>query len=792
MKHFIDLSGVTAKEIRNLSDQFSGYSDKGIKLEFTNYYMKIGEKPYFGISGECHFSRVAHSRWEETILRMKMGGINIISTYIFWIHHEEEEGTFCFDGNKNIRKFVELCHKHKMYVIIRIGPFDHGEVRNGGLPDWLYGKPFEVRGLNPGFLSLTRIWYKKLAEQLGNLYYKDGGPIIGAQIENEYMHSAAPWEMTTGVTNEWIPGGSEGNDYMIALKKIAFEEGIITPFYTCTGWGGAATPTDEMLPLWGGYAYWPWIFYNWRGEHPATPEFIYRDYHNNSVPKTYNFEPKYEPESLPYACCEMGGGMANYYHYRFQLPYESIDAMANIKIAGGCNFLGYYMYCGGSNPHGIKTPYLNECQCPKISYDYQAPVGEFGQLRPSYFRLKSLHMFIDHYKELLCHMTTELPENSQSIKPEDVESFRYAVRTDGKGGFVFINNFQDHVDCVKKQKHNIELKLASKEILIPDISIEAGEEAILPFNLDFGGYRLVYAKAQPLVYFDSSTEYIKRQTFVFFCPEGMEPEYLWESRDFKEVIGEHINVVKLDDGKIKVNQDTDQDTNYIIYGDKGEVEIITLSRKSSLESYVIEENGVKSLLLSDCPILYDGNFRISMNPDNTSVNLRLMKESALYPKIHAAIINKETESLLGVEKISGAVFSGFELKYKEDLSYIDDLEIIKSGPSRYVITIPDCCKAMKEVILQIDYQGDVGQLFANGKLISDNFSNGATWEIGLNTIEELKKDSEMTLVITPLKNDVKIDVSSTMAGRMELESESIAKLVSIRIKPIIEVELNLR
>ena len=81
-----------------------------------------------------------------------------------------------------------------MYVIVRIGPFCHGEVRNGGLPDWLYGKPFEVRSLDPGFLDYTRRLYREYAQQFEGLYYKYSGPIIAAQIENEYMHSAAPWE----------------------------------------------------------------------------------------------------------------------------------------------------------------------------------------------------------------------------------------------------------------------------------------------------------------------------------------------------------------------------------------------------------------------------------------------------------------------------------------------------------------------------------------------------------------------------------------------------------------------
>lgn len=376
-------------------------------------------------------------------------------------------------------------------------PFCHGKVRNGGLPDWLYGKPFEVRSLDAGFFDYTRRIYRKYSEQFKRLYYKDGGPIIGTQIENEYMHSAAPWEMITGVSNEWVPGGQDRNEYMITLKQIAQEEGIITPFYTCTVWGGAATPTDEMLPLWGVMHFGHGYFITIKGNIQRHLS-IYIDNHNNEAAKTYNFEPTYPPESLPYACCEMGGGMTCFYNYRIQLPYESVDAMANIKLASGCNFLGYYMYRGGSNPKGSKLPYLNEHQCSKISYDYQAAIGEYGQLRRNYFRLKALHIFLQNFADSFCQMTTKLPEGSQDIQPEDVDTLRYAVRTDGKSGYLFLNNYQDHVQCKPKTNEKIILKLSNRNIEIPDISIAAGEEAILPFYIDIEGYRLVYAKAQLL------------------------------------------------------------------------------------------------------------------------------------------------------------------------------------------------------------------------------------------------------------------------------------------------------
>lgn len=209
--------------------------------------------------------------------------------------------------------------------------------------------------------------------------------------------------MTVGINDMWLNSGSDGNSHMLKLKEIALEAGIDTPIYTCTGWGGATTPVPDMLPLWGGYAYWPWIYYEegrleGMNEHPATPEYIFRDKHNNKIPKSYNFEPQYAPEDYPYACCEMGGGMVQFYKYRFAFPYRSVPAMTVMKVAEGCNLIGYYMYHGGSNPRGKVNPFTNDLATPKISYDFNAMIGEFGQVRESYQRTKLQHYFFQRSK----------------------------------------------------------------------------------------------------------------------------------------------------------------------------------------------------------------------------------------------------------------------------------------------------------------------------------------------------------------------------------------------------------
>lgn len=781
MEYKINLKTVREQRIERLSDKFCGTDNRGNELAFTNYYLTVNGKPFFGILGECHYSRVHESQWEDTIIKMKMGGINVVSTYCFWNHHEETEGHFRFDGNRNVRRFVEICRKHGMYVLIRIGPYDHGEVRNGGIPDWVYGKPFEVRSLNEGWLSCTRKLYHQFAEQLKGLLFQDGGPIIGTQLENEYMHSASPWEMTTGVSNEWVFGGADGEAYMRTLKKIAREEGIITPFYTCTGWGGAATAADEMLMLWGGYAFWPWIFYDYRGEHPVTPEYLYRDYHNNAVPKTYNFEPVYEPERFPYACCEMGGGMACYYYYRFQLPYKSVDAMANIKIAGGCNFLGYYMYRGGSNPKGEKIPYLNECQCPKISYDYQAAIGEYGQLRPSYFRLKALHFFVKNFEKTLCGMVTVLPEGSQDMEPADQDTLRFSVRTDGKGGFLFLNNYQDHCVCKDKEGETVTLQLPERDIQIPELSLAAEEEAVLPFEMEVEGGHLLYAKAQPI-------SVIRRENhavYFFFIPEGMRPEYVWKAdsvvlEDAPEDCAAHREAKTL-----RVAVPEERMSSYTVSTGRGKTEIVTLTREQSLRFYEIERDGEKTAVLADSPLLYDGEKLELESPADGAKTSTLL----FYPPQELEV---EENGKTAVSPAKEGIFQGAEIAWEQAFFAKEILETKQCGPSRYSFRIPGEYAQCKDALIQILYEGDIGHLFINGELISDHFCNGAVWEIGLKEVWDLSMGDEMTIYITPKKEDANVDVSSTMAGRMEQLKNAVADLKSVAIQAIGSIRVRLR
>jgi beta-galactosidase len=205
-----DGEGRRAGERFSRPSKLGGSGPAGQTISLTDYYMEQDGRPVIPVMGEFHYSRFPHEFWDEEVAKIAAGGVDILSTYVFWIHHEEEEGRFDWSGDNDLRAFVRCCARHGLQVAVRVGPFAHGECRNGGFPDWLYGRPFPVRSTDPRFLHYVRRLYQEISTQLDGLLYKDGGPVVGVQLDNEYMHTGAPWEVTFRQGVEWVPSGDEG------------------------------------------------------------------------------------------------------------------------------------------------------------------------------------------------------------------------------------------------------------------------------------------------------------------------------------------------------------------------------------------------------------------------------------------------------------------------------------------------------------------------------------------------------------------------------------------------------
>jgi len=425
------------------------------------------------VMGEIHYSRLPEKEWREAVKKMKDGGVTIIATYVFWNHIEAKEGIFNWSGNRNLRKFIEICKDENMPVVLRVGPFCHGEARNGGIPDWFFEKNIKSRSEEPEFLALVKLLYRQIFTQVQGLQWKDGGPIMACQFDNEYRGHGS---------------------YLMALKNIANEIGFDLPFYTRTGWPELRTPVPygELLPLYGDYAdgFWERSIEPTAGNYYKA--FNFKEFRSSTAIASEQLKNQKEKvtagdDAYPYFTCELGGGMATAYHRRPWIYPEDAYSLAVVKLGSGSNLLGYYMYHGGTNPESEQ--YLNEIQkspatnyndMPVKTYDFQAPLGEFGQPYPHYYTLRKLHLFMKDFGATLAPMKASFPM-AQDIAKGDDSHLRWSYRSEGDSGFVFINNYERLQKLTNKK--NVRFNICGVKFPSRSITIPAGTICIFPVNI---------------------------------------------------------------------------------------------------------------------------------------------------------------------------------------------------------------------------------------------------------------------------------------------------------------------
>ena len=144
-------------------------------------------KPHRYVSGSIHYFRVLPSSWRDRLEKIRLGGANTITTYVEWSSHEPRPGTFVFSDHRDIVSFITTAQEVGLDVILRSGPFMDAERDFGGLPAWLLkNKDIKVRTHDKYYMERVTLWFTKLFSVLQPLLFKNGGPIIMIQIENEY------------------------------------------------------------------------------------------------------------------------------------------------------------------------------------------------------------------------------------------------------------------------------------------------------------------------------------------------------------------------------------------------------------------------------------------------------------------------------------------------------------------------------------------------------------------------------------------------------------------------------
>ena len=343
--------------------------------DFTvgNKTFLLNGEPFVVKAAEVHYPRIPQAYWDHRIKMCKALGMNTLCIYVFWNIHEQREGQFDFTGNNDVAEFCRLAQKNGMYVIVRPGPYVCAEWEMGGLPWWLLKKKdIRLREQDPYFMERVKIFEQKVGEQLAPLTIQNGGPIIMVQVENEY--------------------GSYGEDkpYISAIRDCL--RGIygdkLTLFQCDWSSNFEKNGLDDLV--------WTMNF--------GTGANI-----DHEFARLKELRP-----DAPLMCSEFWSGWFDKWgaNHETRPAKDMVDGMDEM-LSKNISFSLYMTHGGTSFGHwaGANSPGF----APDVtSYDYDAPINEYGGTTDKYFQLRKM---MQKYSKTKLPAIPKMPAQFIAIPP---------------------------------------------------------------------------------------------------------------------------------------------------------------------------------------------------------------------------------------------------------------------------------------------------------------------------------------------------------------------------------------
>ncbi|VFQ63388.1 unnamed protein product [Cuscuta campestris] len=353
---------------RVASSSSSSSSSSSIEVSHDGRAITINGIPRLLLSGAIHYPRSTAEMWPDLMKKAKEGGLDAIETYVFWNAHEPVRGQFDFSGNHDLVRFIKTARDAGLYVVLRIGPYVCAEWNYGGFPVWLHNLPgvTQLRTANDVYMGAMQNFTTMIVDMVKKeeLFASQGGPIILAQIENEYGNVNAPYGAAGKAYLDWCANFATSLDIGVPWIMCQQKDAPPPMLETCNGWYcDQYKPKNPTTPkMWT--ENWTGWFKNWGGKDP------------------------------------------------YRTAEDVAFAVARFFQTGG-TFQNYYMYHGGTNfGRTAGGPYIT------TSYDYDAPIDEYGNLKqPKYGHLKELHDVLHSVEKALTtgNITTTNLDNSLQI-----------------------------------------------------------------------------------------------------------------------------------------------------------------------------------------------------------------------------------------------------------------------------------------------------------------------------------------------------------------------------------------
>ncbi|XP_011000544.1 PREDICTED: beta-galactosidase 15-like [Populus euphratica] len=321
------------------------------KVTYDGRAIIIDGKHKLLVSGSIHYPRSTAQMWPDLIKKSKEGGLDAVETYVFWDSHEPARREYDFSGNLDLIRFLKTIQDEGLYAVLRIGPYVCAEWNYGGFPVWLHNMPgVQLRTANDVFMNEMRNFTTLIVNMVKqeNLFASQGGPVILAQIENEYGNVMSSY-------------GDEGKAYIEWCANVAQSLHIGVPWLMCQ----QADAPEPMINTCNG-----WYCDQFTPNRPTSPK-MWTENWTGWFKSWGGKDPHRTAEDLAFA-------VARFYQL-------------------GGTFQNYYMYHGGTNfGRTAGGPYIT------TSYDYDAPLDEYGNLnQPKWGHLKELHDVLHSMEDTL-------------------------------------------------------------------------------------------------------------------------------------------------------------------------------------------------------------------------------------------------------------------------------------------------------------------------------------------------------------------------------------------------------
>jgi len=508
---------------------------EGKSVSYDGKSFIINGKRVFIYSGEMHYFRIPPSQWHDRLLKAKRAFLNCIGTYMAWNWHEQREGEFCFEGDRDLEKWMELIEDSGLYIIARPGPYICAEWDFGGFPNWLIPKDCEMRSLEPNFIKYSSKWLNKVDTIIKPHLITKSGKVFIYQVENEFEVGNLP--------------------YHLKLKEIAEKDGINVAIVTNVN---ARLRGSEIIEMPDPYLRGSWDI--------SEPMGKIRDLRKS--------QPDKPPFGMEVACAAFSRfGEPLPFTKGGYTPPEKDEVYLKSLIAAGISGFNYYMYHGGTNlgywtGRGITT-----------TYDRDAPIREWGELNERYYIMRRLGGFLECFGEKLLEAVPM--ENYCRVSHRDVKVF---VRKSKESAFIFLANlYSKDIDF----KIFLEHPKTRQQLSFPyrgNYRLAEYSMSILPINIKLSDdLTLFYSTSQIFYFIDNDEERI----LILYEKPNFEGELVLELKDKKVRVSGEVKYEWIKDKRLLLNYTHTEEPKFILIRGEKLIRLIITTTSQAAHAWLV-------------------------------------------------------------------------------------------------------------------------------------------------------------------------------------------------------------